>query len=722
MAISPSSKRILIACGGTGGHLAPGIALAQKLTSRGHQCELLISSKQVDQRLIQKYPALTFRALPAVAPGKTFSHITPKSFLNFLWAQLSSLGFCAKTIHHFRPHAVVGFGGFITISAAMSAWLHRVPLFLHEGNHKPGRTIRVLKGLARVIYLPPGISKHGIPAHKVVELGLPLREDLKAVSREEARKALGLPLRGRLVVVLGGSQGATPLNRWASDNLETLLGNGIHLYCVTGPQKEETRAVEHQMPLGQIAKAVFVPFSDKMHLLYSAADLVVTRAGAGTIAELVKLCVPSILVPYPFAADDHQRANAANLERKGAAVVVDESNIDNLLNEVLYTLKSDTMLDSLRANLTKIDMGDPALTMAEAIEKLSRKTRGEKSDDKNPEVMGHTGTLEETFTAAVKHAKISTDAIKLAFNEPLGPKTTFGIGGPARVWAEPTNEKDLAALLKIARQLKLPVFILGRGSNLLVLDKGFDGLVLRQSHPNWQRIEFLKNKTLRAWAGARLKALCAEACRMGLEGFEFMEGIPATVGGALRMNAGAFGGWLFDRVERVCYMTPDGRLHQRNARDLKPAYRSVPGLKDAIILWATLIPAKSTSENTPVDIIRQTLDGYQTKRKASQPREPSAGCVFKNPSKELSAGMAIDQAGLKGLSVGQASVSTVHANFIVNTGAATASDVIALINQIRQKIWNERKISLEPEIMLLGGDWKDYLSKVESVEPKAETK
>lgn len=699
-----SKKRVLIACGGTGGHLAPGIALAQKLLERGHTCELLISSKQIDQRLTQKYPSLVFRALPATALGATHARVSPTGFIKFAWTQLASIGYCAKVIHRFRPHAIVGFGGFMTVSAGLCAWGSHTPLFLHEANYKVGRTVRFLKHFARTIYLPPGIQHHHMPAQKVVELGVPLRQDLKSVSREEARKALGLPLRGRLVVVLGGSQGATSLNRWANDNLEALLGAGIHLYCVTGPNKGDNRALEHQLPLGQIAKATFVPFCDNMHLLYTAADLFVARAGAGTIAELIRFATPSVLIPYPFAADDHQRTNASHLERLGGTVVVDESTLDNLLHEVFYTLKSDTLLDSLRTNLKKIDLGDPALTIAETIEKL-------KGNEKNAPLPATSDeeTFESRFTTALIKKKINPEAIKLSFNEPLGAKTTFGIGGPARVWAEPTTTTELSTLLKIACRMGLPFFCLGRGSNLLVLDKGFGGLVVRLSHSNWQKVEFLKNKKIKAYAGVRLKALCAEACRLGLEGFEFMEGIPATLGGALRMNAGAFGGWMFDRVERVGYLTPGGQLRESSAKDLAPAYRSTPGLKDSIVLWAILRPIK----NTPTEIIRQTIDSYQSKRKASQPREPSAGCVFKNPSQELGAGRLIDELGLKNAAVGDAAVSPIHANFIVNRGEAKAEDVIALINQIRKKVWTDKKIALEPEIMLLGGRWNDYLGNLE---------
>lgn len=678
-------KRILIACGGTGGHLAPGIALAQTLLQRGHRCEMLISQKLVDQRLIQKYPELTFHAMPAVSLGKTHSNISPTAILSFFLSQVSSIKFCSRLFKSFQPQVVVGFGGFSTVSAALCAAGKRIPLILHEANHRPGRSIRALAHLASIIYMPPGADTHSLPAKKVRPLGLPLRKDLENISKQDARAALGFSAEHPLLVILGGSQGSGPLNQWALDHLPTFEKNGIDVLCVTGLGK--TQPFEKQT---SHSRAVFTSFCDQMHLLYAAADLAVARAGAGTIAELIHFRTPSILVPFPFAADHHQHANAEHLAKLGGTVMLDEKAISQLSGEVLRIIQSPQIQNDFRTALANIALGDPALTMAETIESF----HGKKAH-----------SLEEKFHAALARHKIDPEAINLAFHEPLGPKTTMGIGGPARVWAEPTNERELKTLLRLARKLRLPVFCLGRGSNLLVVDSGFDGLVIRLNHTYWQRIEFLKNGRVKAYAGARLKVLCAQACKSELQGFEFMEGIPATLGGALHMNAGAFNAWTFQRVERVGYMSLNGRMHNKSTRRLKPAYRHVPGLKNAIALWAILKPVQKTSAES----IRKTMEGFTAHRKATQPRESSAGCVFKNPLPTLGAGQAIDQTGLKGLKVGGAMVSPVHANFIVNSGGATSADVIALINEIRKKVWENKKIVLEPEIMLLGAEWNDYL-------------
>lgn len=679
-------KRILIACGGTGGHLAPGIALAQTLIHRGHRCELLISQKLVDQRLIQKYPGLIFHPMPAVSLGKTHSNISPTALLAFFLSQVASINFCSKIFKNFKPQVVVGFGGFSTISAALCAATSRTPLILHEANHKVGRSIRALARMANVIYLPPGIAEHTLPVKKVRYLGIPLRQDLENISKTDARTALGFSPSRPLVVVMGGSQGSGPLNHWASEHLPLFEQNHIDLLCVTGLGK----APSHEK-ITSHNRAVFTPFSDQMHLLYAAADLVIARAGAGTINELIHFRTPSILVPYPLSSDHHQHANARHLEHMGGTQMLDENDLSQLMETTVSLLKNKDALEKMQNALAEITLGNPALTMAETIESW----HGRRAH-----------TLEEKFHATLSRKKINPETIKLAFHEPLGPKTTFGIGGPARVWAEPTNERELKTLVRLAHKLHLPVFCLGRGSNLLVLDSGYPGLVLRLSHPHWQRIETLKNGRIKAWAGARLKVICAHAAKAGLQGFEFMEGIPATLGGALHMNAGAFNAWTFERVERVGYLNPAGRLRQKSGQRLKPAYRHVPGLKNAIALWAVLKPVQKSSPEQ----IKQIMDGFQAHRKTTQPREASAGCVFKNPLPTLGAGQAIDQSGLKGLHVGGAQVSPIHANFIVNTGGATSADVISLMNQIRQKVWAHKKIVIEPEIMLLGGEWNHYLS------------
>lgn len=299
--------------------------------------------------------------------------------------------------------------------------------------------------------------------------------------------------------------------------------------------------------------------------------------------------------------------------------------------------------------------------------------------------------------------RLSPDA-KIKLNEPLANKTTIRIGGPARLYAEPASFADLQQLLKAVELFGLRYFCIGRGSNLLVADQGFDGLVIRFSGANWRAVETLGDGRIWAAAGVRLKEICGFAAKAGLSGFEFLEGIPGAVGGALRMNAGAMGSWMFDVVERVLFIDEHGSFQDWPKEDFHHGYRKVEEISRGIALGAVLKSPDSEDESA----IRCRIDSYSATRKESQPRGPSAGCIFKNPAGSF-AGKLIDEHGLKGLCVGAAEVSDVHGNFIVNKGGATAGDVIELVRQIRARVKSGSGYDLEPEVLLVGKDWSEIL-------------
>ncbi len=293
---------------------------------------------------------------------------------------------------------------------------------------------------------------------------------------------------------------------------------------------------------------------------------------------------------------------------------------------------------------------------------------------------------------------------KLTMREPLAPKTTIRIGGPARAYAEPASETDLQVLLREAYAHELSVFILGRGSNLLVPDEGVDGLVICLAHPSWQAFELQPDGRLWAGAGLRLKNLCGLAAKAGFSGFEFLEGIPGSLGGALRMNAGAMGSWTFDVVDEVHLLTFTGEKQVKKNAEMRVVYRCCFELENAIATGAFLRPAAQVAS----DEVKRKIEVYQKWRMGSQPREPSAGCIFKNPA-TMSAGRLIDELGLKGERVGDAEVSSVHGNFIVNRGHATSADIMVFIQKIRKRAKAACGIELEPEILLFGKEWKELL-------------
>jgi len=292
--------------------------------------------------------------------------------------------------------------------------------------------------------------------------------------------------------------------------------------------------------------------------------------------------------------------------------------------------------------------------------------------------------------------RLSAEAV-VRCDEPLAPRTTLRVGGKADLYVEPASESDLAAVLGFCAELGLPVCLLGRGSNLLVRDGGVRGAVVCLAHPAFGSVA-VEGERLRCGAGARLKQVAVAACHAGLGGLEFLEGIPGSVGGALRMNAGAMRRRMFDVVEQVRFMDYHGRVEERNGAEVKAGYRGCAFFREHIALGAVLRGCPAPREE-----IQRCMAAFNEKRRAIQPPQPSAGCVFKNPP-ELPAGRLIDQLGLKGTRVGGAMVSPVHANFIVNDGAATARDVLALIGLIQERVRAARGAELEMEVEVVGED------------------
>lgn len=282
-------------------------------------------------------------------------------------------------------------------------------------------------------------------------------------------------------------------------------------------------------------------------------------------------------------------------------------------------------------------------------------------------------------------------------DEPLAKRTTLRVGGPADFYVEPASEADLAAVLKFCGEHDIKFFVLGRGSNLIVRDGGFRGVVINFSAPFFSRIE-VKGERLHCGAGAKLKNVAVEAKRNALAGVEFMEGIPGSVGGALRMNAGAMGGATFDAVESVRMMDFSGNARGVLPAELSVEYRSCATLKTHIALSAVFKGRPDSRES-----IEQRMIAYSKKRWTTQPAAPSAGCMFKNPA-ALPAGKLIDELHLKGARVGGAFVSAEHGNFIVNDGTATARNVLELIEKVRQHVKAERGIEMHTEVEIIGED------------------
>jgi len=279
--------------------------------------------------------------------------------------------------------------------------------------------------------------------------------------------------------------------------------------------------------------------------------------------------------------------------------------------------------------------------------------------------------------------------------EPLSKHTTLRVGGPAQFWVEPRNETAFSELIRFCRDESLPLFVIGRGSNLLVRDGGIRGVVVRPCGGDFDRIEVDDNE-ITAGVGAKLKEVAYAGKGAGIGGLEWMEGIPGAVGGGLRMNAGAMGAQTFENIVRLRYLDVEGTPHTKSREELDVRYRNFPLLERNFAVAATF-----RGHAAPREQIEERLQESQVKRRTSQPIAKSAGCIFKNTD-SIPAGKLVDELGLKNSCVGKARVSEVHGNFIVNDGGATAAEMLELIDKIKATARAQRGIELEIEVQIVG--------------------
>jgi UDP-N-acetylmuramate dehydrogenase len=279
----------------------------------------------------------------------------------------------------------------------------------------------------------------------------------------------------------------------------------------------------------------------------------------------------------------------------------------------------------------------------------------------------------------------------------LKEKCSFRIGGSADLFLEPDSEEQIAALLPLLREEGIPWLVLGKGSNVLFSDRGYRGAVIHLGE-HFAAMEQVSETTITCQSGASLTALCRFALERGLQGLEFAYGIPGSVGGAVFMNAGAYGGEMKDVLTAARHIAPDGQSGEFAGEALALSYRrSVYTDTDVAITGATV-------QLQPGDKgeIRARMEDYMARRRQKQPLElPSAGSTFKRPAEGYASAL-IDRCGLKGRAVGGAMVSEKHAGFVVNRGNATCADVLGLIEVIQREVKNQTGIELEPEIRVVG--------------------
>ncbi len=293
--------------------------------------------------------------------------------------------------------------------------------------------------------------------------------------------------------------------------------------------------------------------------------------------------------------------------------------------------------------------------------------------------------------------------VEVTPDAPIGPRTWYGIGGRADLLVKPRTVEALSTLMKRCARQPMSVRVFGQGANLLVCDEGVGGLVISLDTPVFREVTYNSAgdvHTMRAMAGADMARTLIDTTRRGLEGLSLMAGIPASVGGAIRMNAGGRFGSIGDVVETVTCLTRAGELATYPATELEFGYRQT-NIADPIIVAATF----RVEPTDPIALRNRVKEIFAFKKSTQPLADHSAGCTFKNPidpstGERVPAGRLIDEAGLKGHTVGGASVSTHHANFVVTDPSATADDVMHLLDDIRRRVFDHRGIQLEQEVVI----------------------
>ena len=285
---------------------------------------------------------------------------------------------------------------------------------------------------------------------------------------------------------------------------------------------------------------------------------------------------------------------------------------------------------------------------------------------------------------------------RILMEEPMKKHTTFRLGGPADFFLCPSDVNQIPEIIHICREEGIPWFVLGNGSNLLVSDQGYRGVVI-QIYKNMNQIT-VKGTRIYAQAGALLSAVSKKAMEAGLTGMEFASGIPGTLGGAAVMNAGAYGGEMKDILVSVTVLTDEGEQKVLKAEELNLGYRTSIIKERGYIVLDGVLQLQAGNR----DAIKTRMEELKVQRVTKQPLEyPSAGSTFKRPEGYF-AGKLIEDAGLRGYRVGGAQVSEKHCGFVINTGDAATSDVVQLIHNVQNIIWNKFKVKLEPEVKFLG--------------------
>jgi UDP-N-acetylglucosamine--N-acetylmuramyl-(pentapeptide) pyrophosphoryl-undecaprenol N-acetylglucosamine transferase len=359
--------KVAIACGGTGGHLFPGLAVADVLLERGHEVLVFISEKEIDTLATRGRTDLRLEKLPSVGMPSVFSPAIAKFFVRFF----GSYKKCRQIFDSFQPNVVLGMGGFTSTAPILAGRMKKIPTFIHESNAIPGKANRITARLTSIVLLGFEECAGFFPKAKTEITGTPVRQSLLApVDRQNILEKFGLRENVRTLLIMGGSQGAQGLNRAASSALSGFGAEDLQVIHFTGKLGEDSVRTEYQ---NQGRAAYVAAFHHEMQEAYAVADLAISRSGAASLTELSYFGIPSILIPYPFAAEDHQTLNAQIFVKAGASILCKEENaIAGDLAEVLRNLLAKPeLIASMAAKSKLFTRQKAAAIVADILEKYS---------------------------------------------------------------------------------------------------------------------------------------------------------------------------------------------------------------------------------------------------------------------------------------------------------------------------------------------------------------
>jgi UDP-N-acetylglucosamine--N-acetylmuramyl-(pentapeptide) pyrophosphoryl-undecaprenol N-acetylglucosamine transferase len=356
----------VIACGGTGGHLFPGIAVAEVLRDRGHEVMLLVSEKDIDALALSTHRSFRFEKLPTIGLPSPFS----PTILGFVRRFYESLSLCRSIYRKFKPQVVLGMGGFTSTAPVLAGKMRGISTFIHESNAVPGKANRLTARIVRAVMLGFKECAPFFPKAHTEITGTPIRTELKRLDRQFARQKLGLQDGLTTLLVMGGSQGASGINQAMIKALPFFQSVPLQVIHLSGTRDERLVADNYRR---ENIPAYVAAFHHRMEEVYSAANLVVGRAGAASLAEFAAFSLPGILIPFPYAADDHQTRNAEIYARVQAAVLLRESELSGelLARKIRELIENPELIERMSANCSRLGPKDAAKCVVTTMEKYT---------------------------------------------------------------------------------------------------------------------------------------------------------------------------------------------------------------------------------------------------------------------------------------------------------------------------------------------------------------